>query len=54
MLKTGTQDLKTEFDLEKNKKLPILEDWLSATTTFDDYTIQKIEKLKLKVLDFVD
>ena len=49
-----TQDLETAFDLEKNKKMPILEDWLSATTTFDNYTTQKIEKLKLKVLDFAD
>ena len=49
-----TQDLEIAFDLEKNKEMALLKDWLSATTTFDIETKTELELLKDKILEFAD
>ena len=49
-----TQDLEIAFDLHKNKKMTLLEDWLSASTTFDAHTRKELGILKEKILDFAD
>jgi hypothetical protein len=49
-----TQDLEELFGLERAKQMHLLDDWLSATTTFDSYTQKRVETLKEKIFEFVE
>lgn len=49
-----TEELEITFGLERNFEFSILNEWLSSTTTFDDYTKQRIERLKQTFFEFAD
>ncbi len=49
-----TQDLEIAFGLEQVRDTKLLSDWLSSTTKFDESTKPMIDKLRDKILRFVD
>ena len=49
-----TQDLEIEFGLYRNFKSQLLEEWLQATTTLNEYEMQRADKLKDKIFKFSD
>jgi hypothetical protein len=49
-----TQDLEIDFGLSRDFNAPLLNDWLDATTTFDDVTKQRLDKLSRRYFEFVD
>ncbi|MBL7815191.1 MAG: hypothetical protein JNL70_09275 [Saprospiraceae bacterium] len=49
-----TQDLETEFGLVQDYNSTLLNDWLSATATFDDVTKKRLDKLSNKYFEYAD
>ena len=49
-----TEELENTFGLYRNFESKSLNDWLLATDTFDDYTKQRLEKLKQTIFEFAD
>ncbi len=49
-----TEELENTFGLYRNFESTLLESWLSATTTFDDHTKQRLEILKQTFFEYAD
>ncbi len=49
-----TQDLEIEFGLYRNYNSQLLEEWLTATTTLDEYEMKRANRLKEKFFKFSD
>ena len=50
-----TQDIETEFGITQSYQMPLLEDWLKATTvTLDDYQTALAETIKIKLFKNAD
>jgi hypothetical protein len=49
-----TQDLETEFGLVRNFQSNLLNSWLASTSTFDEYTSQRLENLRTAFFESSD
>ena len=49
-----TQDLEIQFGLFQNFNSSLLNDWLKSTSSFDDATKQRLDRLSQKYFEFAD
>ncbi len=49
-----TQDLETEFGLVRNFQSNVLNNWINSTSTFDDFTIERLENLRTAFFESSD